>query len=246
LDADYVKEIEYLKKKVDAGAGACKQEHCYLGTRWVALSLSSHFFCLAFFFVVPDFIITQMFFDVGVYKQFVKDCRAAGITCPIVPGLMCINAYAGFKKMTGFCKTRVPAELESALEKIKDDATAVKEFGIEFGTQQCLQLLEGDDAPPVLHFYTLNLEKVVYGILEKLGLLSCAASVNESDAATQVATGSAWARVGDKVTSIYGTGTVLEMDNATAAATVQIDSWIMAAGQKPIAFLQKGQYKKVF
>ena len=187
-----------------------------------------------------------MFFDVAVYKQFVKDCREAGITCPIIPGLMCINAYAGFKKMTSFCKTRVPVELERKLEQLKEDPAAVKEFGIEFGTQQCQELLQGDDTPPVLHFYTLNLEKVVYGILKNLGLLSEETVSNESDAATQVATGSAWARVGDKVTSIYGAGTVIELDSATAAATIQIDSWVLNKGQKPTAVLQKGQYKKVF
>jgi len=44
-----------------------------------------------------DFIITQMFFDAEVFKAFVKDCRNWGINCPVVPGLMCINAYPGFK-----------------------------------------------------------------------------------------------------------------------------------------------------
>ena len=71
-DKDYKKEMDYLKKKVDAGA---------------------------------DFIITQMFFDTKVFGTFVEDCRKWGIMCPVVPGLMCINAYAGFCKMTKFCKT---------------------------------------------------------------------------------------------------------------------------------------------
>jgi len=214
LDADYAKEMAYLKQKVDAGA---------------------------------DFIITQMFFDTNVYHQFVKDCRQIGITCPIVPGLMCINAYAGFCKMTGFCKSRVPVELQSKMDALKDDADAIKQFGIDYGATMCRALLEGGDEPaPALHFYTLNLEKVVYGVLEQLNLLEQPAVVNESDAASQVATGSAWARVGDKVESIYGMGTVENMDHATATATVRIESWLMAGRQNPIAYLQKGQYKKVF
>jgi Methylenetetrahydrofolate reductase len=49
-----------------------------------------------------DFIMTQMFFDVDIFLQFVKDCRAWGITCPIVPGIMCINAYPGFVKMSKY------------------------------------------------------------------------------------------------------------------------------------------------
>ena len=59
-----------------------------------------------------------MFFDVEVFKTFVKDCRKWGINCPVVPGLMCINAYAGFVKMTKFCKTRVPKELQESNKDI--------------------------------------------------------------------------------------------------------------------------------
>jgi hypothetical protein len=50
----------------------------------------------------------QMFFDVPLFFKFVADCRAIGITVPIVPGIMVIQAYAGFKRMTAFCKARVP------------------------------------------------------------------------------------------------------------------------------------------
>lgn len=42
-----------------------------------------------------------------------------GITVPVVPGLMCINAFGGFKKMTGFCFTRVPPALMAKLEEIQ-------------------------------------------------------------------------------------------------------------------------------
>lgn len=42
-----------------------------------------------------------------------------GITVPVVPGLMCINAFGGFKKMTGFCFTRVPSALMAKLEEIQ-------------------------------------------------------------------------------------------------------------------------------
>jgi methylenetetrahydrofolate reductase (NADPH) len=44
-----------------------------------------------------DVVITQMFFDPEVYGHFVKDCRAAGITAHVIPGIMCINAFGGFQ-----------------------------------------------------------------------------------------------------------------------------------------------------
>lgn len=54
-----------------------------------------------------DVIVTQLFYDTDIFLKFVNDCRQIGINCPIVPGIMPINNYKGFLRMTGFCKTRV-------------------------------------------------------------------------------------------------------------------------------------------
>jgi methylenetetrahydrofolate reductase (NADPH) len=116
-----------------------------------------------------DLVVTQLFYDVSLYFQFVKDCRAAGITVPIVPGIMPIMTYGGFKRMTSFCKTKVPAEVAAAVEALKDDDDKVREYGIELGTGMCKELLAG--GAPGIHLYTLNLEKSPVGILENLGLV---------------------------------------------------------------------------
>jgi methylenetetrahydrofolate reductase (NADPH) len=185
-----------------------------------------------------------MFFDVHVFLTFVEDCRKWGIMCPIVPGLMCINAYPGFVKMSKFCKTRVPVTLAQQMEALKENVAAVKQFGMEFGASICQTLL--DNNVQVLHFYTLNLEKVVYGILDMLGwskdgsLLDIA---NEMDASFQVAVGSAWARVGDPVKSIYGEAVVTEI-RSNGTTVVEMNKWIMAGGQKPIAYLHKDSFVK--
>jgi methylenetetrahydrofolate reductase (NADPH) len=192
-----------------------------------------------------DCIMTQMFFDIDVYKVFVKECRDFGITCPIIPGLMCINAYPGFKRMTNFCKTRVPQSLEDKMDSIKDDPAAVKAFGVEFGAEICQALV--DFGVDVLHFYTLNLEKVVYGITDALKITdNLVGQSNESDAKSMVAVGSAWARVGDNVKSIYGVGIVKEIRGTNGEAVIEIQSWELAGGQRPTAYLQKGAYAKVF
>ena len=181
-----------------------------------------------------------MFFDVGVFKTFVQDCRTWGIQCPIVPGLMCINAYAGFAKMTKFCKTRVPTPLHDKMESIKEDAAAVKQFGIEYGTEMCRELV-ASNMISVLHFYTLNLEKVVYGVLDALGWSENALSAtNEADAASQVAKGSAWARVGDAVQTAQGEGVVVELSEATGEAKIELKD-----GSATVT-LAKGDYTKIF
>ena len=113
-----------------------------------------------------DFIMTQMFFDPTVFNTFVGACRAKGINVPIVPGLMCIQAAGGFGRMTGFCRSRVPADLRARIEGAADD-DAVKTIGIEHGTATCNAV---KDLVPGFHFYTLNLEKVTLGIVKQLGL----------------------------------------------------------------------------
>jgi len=116
-----------------------------------------------------DFIITQLFYDTTAFFKFVKDCRAIGIKCPIVPGIMPIHGYAGFIRMTSTCKTFVPKAIFDELEPIKNDDEAVKNFGVKLGIQMCKELMQGGIKH--LHFYTLNLEKSVVQILEGLSII---------------------------------------------------------------------------
>ena len=117
-----------------------------------------------------DCIVTQLFYDVDNYFKWVGDCRAIGITVPIVPGIMPINTYAGWERMTGLCKTRIPPAMREALEAIRDNDEAVKTFGVQFVSDMCRRLLDG--GAPGLHMYTLNLEKSVLEILRNLSLLN--------------------------------------------------------------------------
>jgi methylenetetrahydrofolate reductase (NADPH) len=87
-------------------------------------------------------IITQMFFDTEVFGFFQQACKNVGIHVPIIPGIMCISNYGGFKRMSGFCKTRVPQSMKDGLEPIKEDEEGVKAFGLAFGVQMCRRLLE--------------------------------------------------------------------------------------------------------
>jgi Methylenetetrahydrofolate reductase len=138
--------------------------------------------------------------------------------------------------MTKFCKTRVPEELRAKMDSIKDDADAVKTFGVEYGIQMCQELMAiGVD---VLHFYTLNLEKVTFGILQGLGY-DVKGIADESDATTMVAKGSAWARVGDKVKTGDSTGVVQEI-HSDGSATILLED------QSDPVTVKKEDYNKVF
>ncbi|KAH0462689.1 hypothetical protein IEQ34_010264 [Dendrobium chrysotoxum] len=116
-----------------------------------------------------DLIITQLFYDTDIFLKFVSDCRQIGITCPIVPGIMPINNYKGFLRMTGFCKTKITSEITAALDPIKDNEEAVKAYGIHLGTEMCKKILA--HGIKTLHLYTLNMEKSALAILMNLGLI---------------------------------------------------------------------------
>lgn len=107
---DYAKELAYLKEKVDAGADFLVTQVRALIWLWSARGVPLN--CM-------HSLYAQMFFDVPLYFKFVSDCRAIGITAPIVPGIMLIQSFAGFKRMTAFCKSRVPADLLARLEAVK-------------------------------------------------------------------------------------------------------------------------------
>lgn len=115
-----------------------------------------------------EVIITQMFFDVEVFLQFTRDCRAAGITVPIMPGIMLVQSYPGFKRMVGFCKSRVPAAMAAELDAVKDDEAAVRAAGVRLAVDMCRTLIAAGIKG--LHLYTLNLEAGFYGVLQGLGL----------------------------------------------------------------------------
>jgi methylenetetrahydrofolate reductase (NADPH) len=101
-----------------------------------------------------DFVVTQLFFDNRVYFDFVARARAAGITVPILPGLMPIRTVAGIERMTKLSGASLPPALNAELQRVREDDAAVAALGIAQTTAQAVELLHG--GAPGIHFYTLN------------------------------------------------------------------------------------------
>jgi len=113
-----------------------------------------------------DFIVTQLFFDNRAYFDFVARARAAGITIPIVPGIMPIRNLASVERMTKLCGATIPPPLFAELDRCRGDETAVAALGVAHATAQCVELLHG--GAPGIHFYTLNQSPATRVILTAL------------------------------------------------------------------------------
>lgn len=112
-----------------------------------------------------DYIVTQMFFDNARYYAFVKACREAGITVPIIPGLKPIYTR---KQLTVIPKTfhiDLPADLSNAILKCKNDEE-VEKVGTEWLLEQSRDLKK--NGVPVLHYYTLGRPMMVAEVVKNL------------------------------------------------------------------------------
>jgi len=114
-----------------------------------------------------DIIITQLFYDIHLFTQFIEDCKSIGINCPILPGIMLIQSYDGFIKMTKFCKTKVPIKLINDLLIVKDDQEAFFNKGVEIVVDMCRDLSKYVNVNH-FHFYLLNKEKMANSIINKI------------------------------------------------------------------------------
>ena len=113
-----------------------------------------------------SFLITQLFFDNRAYFDFVSRARAAGVTVPIIPGIMPITNVTQIKRFTSKIGATIPPALMDALVSRQDDPDAVLQLGVAWSTLQCSELLGG--GAPGVHFYTLNRSPATRAILSAL------------------------------------------------------------------------------
>jgi len=100
-----------------------------------------------------DYIVTQMFFDNAKYFDFVRRCRKAGITVPIIPGLKPLSTRKQLQVLPKIFHLEMPADLVKAVEACENDQQA-RQVGIEWCIQQSRELMQA--GAPVLHYYTMG------------------------------------------------------------------------------------------
>ncbi|QLQ10414.1 MAG: methylenetetrahydrofolate reductase [NAD(P)H] [Nocardioidaceae bacterium] len=113
-----------------------------------------------------EFAITDMFFDSDQYFALVERARAAGVTIPLVPGIMPITNIGQIERMAEFTGAPVPDQVVKRVVRFEGDPKAVRAEGILVATELCDQLLAG--GAPGLHFFTLNRSKATREIYQGL------------------------------------------------------------------------------
>ncbi|MFT4571081.1 MAG: methylenetetrahydrofolate reductase (NADPH) [Hyphomicrobiaceae bacterium] len=113
-----------------------------------------------------EVLISQLFFDNEAFLRFRDRASAAGITVPIVAGIMPITNLSQIERFTGQIGATIPRSLHERLDPHREDNAEVERIGTEYGLAQCEELLaEGVQG---VHFYTLNKSQATRNILAGL------------------------------------------------------------------------------
>jgi methylenetetrahydrofolate reductase (NADPH) len=113
-----------------------------------------------------QFLVTQLFFENDKYFAFVERARGAGITVPILPGIMPITNIDQIERFTAMCGAAIPPKLIAELEQRRTEPKAVEDLGVAYATLQCADLLQR--GAPGIHFYTLNKSPATRAIVSSL------------------------------------------------------------------------------
>ncbi len=110
--------------------------------------------------------ITQFFYNPDAYFSFVDAARRAGVSVPIVPGIMPIHNFARIVQFAARDGIEIPRWVMLKMEGYMDDAASIRAFGIDVVTRLCERLIAG--GAPAIHFYALNQSALTLEICKRL------------------------------------------------------------------------------
>ncbi|KAJ2745451.1 methylenetetrahydrofolate reductase (NAD(P)H) met13 [Coemansia sp. BCRC 34301] len=114
-----------------------------------------------------DFVVSQLVYDAEVFVAWLARCREAGITCPVVPGVLPVQSYQSFRRLVHLTKVSVPEPLSRALDAVRGNDQAVKDLGVAHAVAT-VRALQAAGVKGV-HFTTLNLEATVMRVIKEIG-----------------------------------------------------------------------------
>ncbi|HZV83358.1 MAG TPA: methylenetetrahydrofolate reductase [NAD(P)H] [Brevundimonas sp.] len=112
--------------------------------------------------------VSQFFFDMDAFLRFRDRVRSAGVTIPLIPGIMPVSNFSGLVRMCGACGASIPDWLKAHFDGLDDDPETRKLLAASVAAETCARLQEEGFAD--FHFYTLNRADLVYAICRVLGV----------------------------------------------------------------------------
>jgi methylenetetrahydrofolate reductase (NADPH) len=113
-------------------------------------------------------VVTQLFYDNADFFRFREAYQRAGITAPLVPGILPVTNLSQIQRITSMCGAKLPPRFTAALAEKQDDAEWQFRAGIDFAIEQVRELAASDI--PGLHFYVLNRSHATAAVLQAVGL----------------------------------------------------------------------------
>jgi len=113
-----------------------------------------------------DFLTTQMFFDNNLFYNFLYKIREAGITVPVIPGIMPITAAGQVERAMKLSGSFMPQRFKSLVDKFGTNPAAMKQAGIAYATDQIIDLYANGICN--VHVYSMNKPDVAEKIQSNL------------------------------------------------------------------------------
>ncbi len=113
-----------------------------------------------------EFLTTQMFFDNNLFYNFLYKIREAGITVPIIPGIMPITRANQVERAIKLSGSFMPQRFKSIVDRFGDDPEAMKQAGIAYATDQIIDLYA--NGIKLVHIYSMNKPDVAEKITDNL------------------------------------------------------------------------------
>lgn len=114
-----------------------------------------------------DFITTQMFFDNDVYYRYLAKLRDAGITIPVIPGIMPVTNKKQLPRITKISEAFLPMRFKAIADRFGDDPDQMLNAGVAYATDQIIDLFA--NGVNAVHVYTMNQPIVAERIMANLG-----------------------------------------------------------------------------
>ncbi len=113
-----------------------------------------------------DFVTTQMFFDNNILYNYLYRIREAGVTVPVIAGIMPVTNAAQIQRICSMSGTYLPSRFKAIVDRFGEKPAAMKQAGIAYATEQIIDLIA--NGVKGIHIYSMNKPDVAARIRESL------------------------------------------------------------------------------